>query len=287
MKKLISLIFITSLLISLSACQKKQRFHSSPDKTGISVSFCSDILGEEEPIFTKPVLTIMESMANTGIIRLTKQVCTNKADYINQLSVCAQSSDLIFGGALMAEELIEVSHLFPNKFFVLLDFPAKGSNIASVLFREEDMLKRAMTICLNNSKTKKIGALFPGDPTTSLSIVLKNTIPALVDFIPLDSSSEFTINKLNSFSQNQVDFVYLAKAPYLEDVVASLAKDNKTGIQLVCPRIILSPGQSSVVFATIEKNYQPILYSLIKAYETKQIKAQTYFSSDFISVLTR
>jgi hypothetical protein len=75
--------------------------------------------------------------------------------------------------------------------------------------------------------------------------------------------------------------------PYLEDIITTLSKEKISNLQVVCPRIILPTKQSSVVFATIEKNYQPILEQLINEFKNKEIKPQTYLVSDFISVLTR
>jgi hypothetical protein len=287
LKKLISFIFIAILLISHVSCQKKQIANPLNNKQGVSVSFCIDILDAQEPIFTKPVLEALEKMEKSGLIKLYKQICDNKAEYTRKLSLCAQNSDLIIAGPLMKEELVETSELFPNKFFILLDFPAKGSNIASIVFREEDMAKRALIICQNNSKTKKIGAIFPGDPDSSLSIVLKHSLTVTkMDFIPVGTKSFLVLEKIKSWNLSQIDFIYLARASYLEEVITSLSKEVNSNLQVVCPRIILT-DKTSPVFATIEKNYQPILEQLINEFSKKEIKPETYLVSDFISVLNQ
>lgn len=287
MQKKILILSLTFILLSLSSCQNKQTPKADDKVQAKTVSFCIDILGPREPIFTEPVTTALMELAKTDI-RLIKQICKEKSEYSQQLMLCANQSDLIIAGPLMAEELTEVAAKFPDKFFILLDFPAKGKNIASIIFSEEDMAKRALTICLNNSKTKKIGALFMGVPDSPLSVVLTHSLqPARIDFVKVFEKSSEVLKKIRSWEKEQIDFIFIDKAPYLEETISSLSKDKTRTVQIVCPRIILPPDQLTPVLATIEKNYKPILTKLVTAFLKEKNSAQIYLVNDFISVLTR
>jgi hypothetical protein len=290
-KKVFFRLLPVLLLISLffwSACQPKNTQPTMNKKKNLSVSFCIDILGENEPIFTKPLLNTLLSFEKRDDLQLQTVLCQNRSDYLEGLTICAKNSDFVIAGSLMAEEVREIATHYPDNYFILFDFSLPGKNIISVVFPEEGMAKIAWDSSIQQSKTKKIGAIFPGNPEHPLSVLLQDIWKlGSVDFVPFDASASSVIKTLQRFQQEKIDFVYLAKASYLEDAILTLSKEEGNNLHLVCPRVILNPEQSSVVTCQIEKNYDAILKNLFQDYRAGALKAKTYFVSDFTSVLTK
>lgn len=287
MKKMISGLVFVSLLFSYTACQKKINPVLSPP-SGTPITFCIDILGKEEPIFTQPVLKLLAEMEKEQIITLHLESCQNKADYIETLTRIAKTTSFVITGALMAEEVATVASLYPNCSFLVLDFPMDSTNVSSLVFREEDMAKRAMALGRNQSTTKKIGAMFLGEKEASLSKALWEVCqPAEVSFLSLENSSQQAFDRLQLWKKEGIDFVYLARAPYLESIVLSESKTKSKPIQIICPRLILPEENQKTVFAFLEKNYRPLLEKILKDMVHQKKQGQIYWSTDFSLVLTR
>lgn len=287
-----SIWFLTSFLLLFlflnSSCSRETIQEEDLKKKNISVSFCIDILGVNEPIFTKPLLDILGTLEKRGELTLQIVECQNRSEYEKRLSQCAKTTDLVVAGPMMAEATRETAKLFPDKYFVLFDFYLPGNNIIPVVFEEDKMAKTALDICKNHSKTKKVAAIFPGNPDSPLSIFLNRIWKdGTVDFVPYDASVGSVLMILKRFQDNHIDFVYLAKASYLEDTLLALSKEQNRNMQVVCPRIILSKEQTSVVFCQIEKNFDPILKEILQDYKDGQLTSKNYFVRDFNTILTK
>jgi hypothetical protein len=283
-KKIIVQLLIGLVLWNSYGCTKKTSV-PIPAENQIRVGMVIDILGTQEPIFTKPVVSLLQEMEKTGKIVLSLQTCSHKAEYEKNLILLSETNHLIIVGPLFAKEVAKIAPLYPYKHFISLDFPVKGPNITSLLFREEDMALRGLTLCRNQSKTKKIGAIFQGDPGSSFSVVLTDTIPeARTLFIPFGSSSSRMLEAIKEISLPPIDFVYIGQASYLEEMITIFFKNNQSNLGIVCPKLIISE-KITPIFATIEKNYTPSLTKLIDEYRAKKQLPSLLFVSDFSSVL--
>ena len=113
----------------------------------VSVGFCIDILGDEEPVFTKPFLTTLQALEQKRSIRLETQICRFASEYKTALSDLAQKNRIVFCGPLFSQSIAQAAKEFPETYFVLMqaipeDFPAIStplSNLQWILYRKEDI----------------------------------------------------------------------------------------------------------------------------------------------------
>lgn len=270
-------------------CQPTVKVSNPPSPLGIPVTFCIDLLGKEEPIFTKPLLLVLSRLEQEDFIQLTIKECSTKSDYIDTLSRSASNQSIVLTGPLMAEEVEVVAKEYPDSHFLVLDFPLYHNNISSIAFLEEAMACRAIQVGRNQSVSKKIGALFPGAVEDPLSVWLKKACqPHLVEFVPIDSSSQVALAILAKWRKEGVDFIYIARSSHLETIILSESSRNEGDrFRIICPKLNLPTEKQKAVVAYLEKNYEPLLRKLLPILKQPKKQGQLYWSTDFSLVLTR
>jgi len=113
----------------------------------VSVGFCIDILGLEEPVFTKPFLTALHTLEKKRRIRLAIQTSHFASEYKSALENLARQNQVVFCGPLFSRFIMQVAKEFPETYFVLmqaipedvLTISATVPNLQWILYRKEDI----------------------------------------------------------------------------------------------------------------------------------------------------
>ncbi|MDD4664083.1 MAG: BMP family ABC transporter substrate-binding protein [Caldisericia bacterium] len=121
----------------------------------LSVGFCIDILGPEEPVFTKPFLTAFNTLEKKKRIHLEIQTCDFASEYKTALRNLAQQNRIVFCGPLFSRFIMQVAKEFPETYFVLmqaipedvLTISATVPNLQWILYRKEDITFLMGQIC--------------------------------------------------------------------------------------------------------------------------------------------
>jgi hypothetical protein len=112
----------------------------------VSVGFCMDIMGSEEPVFTKPFLASLQQLKAKGKIRLTILPSHFASEYPSALSALAKRNHLVFCGPLFSDVIAKAAEEYPETYFVLMQAIPKGisaenvslPNLQWILYRKED-----------------------------------------------------------------------------------------------------------------------------------------------------
>jgi|GEM_PF-5301280 basic membrane lipoprotein Med (substrate-binding protein (PBP1-ABC) superfamily) len=112
----------------------------------VLVGFCMDIMGSEEPVFTKPFLASLQQLKAKGKIRLTILPSRFASEYPSALSALAKRNHLVFCGPLFSDVIAKAAEEYPETNFVLMQAIPKGitadiislPNLQWILYRKED-----------------------------------------------------------------------------------------------------------------------------------------------------
>ena len=273
--KWIPIVCMLCLCLILSSCLPSSRQNKKDPAPLLKVSFCVDILGQKEPVFSAPFLQALQEIEQTGQIQLSVFTARFKTEYSTILSSAASGCDIVFCGPLMAETLPETAQKYPLTFFITFQTPATGSNVASYLYREEDMAAMAGFLCHRFSKTKKIGAIMTGDRLSNLSIVAGDAFikqaqygddPDSVDvnFVGTDASLSESKEIYRRLLLEQTDMLYLASGRFLPDLLSEGMIKPSFPIGVICPWVRTVDNENVPILGMIGKKYKPFLEKIIQ-----------------------
>lgn len=106
------------------------------------------------------------TMANEGGLRAQDELgiefnvleSQTAADYVRNLTDAAESSDIVIGvGFLLTDALLEVSGMYPDTKFALIDSVVEADNVVNYLFREQEGAFLAGVIAALTTQTNQIG----------------------------------------------------------------------------------------------------------------------------------
>lgn len=119
---------------------------NQPNQQRVLVGFCSDIVGQEEPVFTKPFLTALRVLEEQGKIELQVQPCQFASEYSAALGKLARSNRVVFCGPMFSRVIVRAAQDYPDTLFVLMlaipdPLPADAlslPNLQWLLYRKDD-----------------------------------------------------------------------------------------------------------------------------------------------------
>jgi len=149
-----------------------------PLDQALSVGFCIDILGSEEPVFTKSFLAALHTLEKKRVIRLETKTCDYASEYKTALRNLAQKNRIVFCGPLFSRYIMQAAKEFPGTYFVLMQaipedlmtISATVPNLQWILYRKEDIA----------FLMGQIGSYFPNKATYWLVTDLPDSHPILL-----------------------------------------------------------------------------------------------------------
>lgn len=268
-------IFVISLF-SLAGCGNTiTRKDNEPIPTG----FCVDILGTNEPVFSKPFLESLERLEKKHLIRLEIRSCEFAKEYKNALISLAQNNRLVFCGPFFSELIMDVAKINPSTFFVLFQSIPNHStqeilklpNLQVILFKKEDQSSLMGQLCYyysNQAQFWLVTALPSDNPIRILqeNMFIKgmqkpSRLKSILEW-PLSSDQS---QELAAITDRGMDQVFcLTEGAYLPSFLEWSQKLTQDSFYLIMPDKAWSQNQSFPLLGTITKSYPEILERMVK-----------------------
>lgn len=286
-------ILLSLTLVGLLFLAHCTRLPLQPDTGIIQAGFCIDILGLDEPVFTKPFLKSLQDLEKKHLLQLDVQTCTFARDYESILQAMAQKNQLIFCGPLFSDIIVQIASKNPATFFVLLQsiptMPSQENNplpnLQVILFNKEIQSGLMGQLChfypkkahfwlvtdLSSDNPIRIlqeNTFFKGfqQPTSSWSVlewpIQKETYQDIASFLSLGEEQVFCLT----------EGMYLPSFLNWSD---SLARNQ---IALIMPDHAWNQTSSYPILGSVSKTYPAIVERIVKQVQKNAWNQGQHFS---------
>jgi len=286
-------ILLSLSLVCFLTLTNCKRIQLQPETGIIQAGFCVDILGLDEPVFTKPFLESLQNLEKKHFIRLDVQTCTFARDYESVLQTMAQKNQLIFCGPLFSEIIVQAARKNPATFFVLLQsIPTLSSqensnlpNLQVILFNKESQSGLMGQLCRFYPKKAHFWLVTDLSSDNPIRILQENTF-----FKGLQKSTSSwsvlewpiqkeTVREINSYGSLGEDQVFcLTEGMYLPSFLNWSDSLAKIQIALIMPDQAWKQNSSYPILGSVSKSYHAIVERIVKQVQKNAWNQGQHFS---------